>query len=141
VVPGKYLFDIASASFGDDQHKYCALASGADGQISALGINEKGKVLWSQKLPGVPELPVENLSTGMLPTSATQKARHWVLLAPDSSLHFVAADGKLLDQFNYGSELRAVAVIEHDGKSVLLASTPDGVEAWQIGVHETKPDD
>ncbi|MCG8585088.1 MAG: hypothetical protein MI757_10280, partial [Pirellulales bacterium] len=134
IVPGHVLFDIRSAEFEDQEHKYCALATGGQGQISALGVDEKGDVSWTRRLPGVPHLAIDYVTTGVLPTADSKKSWHWVLLAPDSSIHFVGADGEVLDKFNYGSEVRAVAVVEHEGKSILLASTPAGVEAWEIGL-------
>jgi thiol-disulfide isomerase/thioredoxin len=140
VVPNQILFDVFSAEF-DGAQKYCVLASGAKSQIAALGIDEKGEVLWTHELPGVPELVIEHVSTGMLPTSSTSKARHWVLLAPDSSIQFIDAEGELLDQFNYGSQLRAIAVVEHNGKSILLASTSESVDAWELGVSEGAEDE
>lgn len=133
IVPGHFIIDIFSADLtGDDKPEFCALAAGAEGAVVALGIDEKGDVIWNLPLPGVPELAIDHVAYGALWPGDEHGKRQWVLLAPDSSLHFVSPDGTVLDSFNYGRPVRAVAVVEHDGESLLIVSHSDGVDAWSV---------
>jgi hypothetical protein len=56
----------------------------------------------------------------------------WVLPSADGSIHILSDEGKLIDQFNYGSALTGIAVTTIDGKPALLVATPTGIDAWQV---------
>ena len=56
-------------------------------------------------------------------------ARQWLLPGSDGSIHVLAADGTLIDRFNYGEQVNGLATVEIDGKPVLLISSANGVEA------------
>jgi hypothetical protein len=56
----------------------------------------------------------------------------WILPGPDGSIHFIAADGKPLDKFNYGAALQGLATVEIDGRPVLVVASANGVEAWKV---------
>ena len=43
-----------------------------------------------------------------------------------------AADGTLIDRFNYGEQVNGLATVEIDGKPVLLISSANGVEALRV---------
>ena len=77
---------------------------------------------------------IEAVTTGdLLP----EKPRHWLLAGADGTIHLVAADGKPIDSFAYGTELTGLATAQWDGKHVLLVSTVGGVDAWQVEPPET----
>ncbi len=122
---------------GDGTSEVCvlAVALGPDAQpvldtIDALGIDATGKVLWSHSLVrGVHRQFIEPVITGnVLPTGPKQ----WLFAAADGTVTVIAADGQLVDSFAYGAELAGLATAQWDGKPVLLVSTPEVVEAWQI---------
>ena len=141
-VPGHFLVDIVSADLNDDgQPELCTLATGAEGTLVALGIDMKGDVAWNYPLPGVPRLAVEHIKTVNLPKASGGSASYWLLLAPDSSLHVVDSDGELLDKFSYGADVVSAVIVENEGKRILLVSTSDGVDAWQVSMRSQKPDE
>ena len=72
------------------------------GQFTALGLNPKGEVLWKYALPSGTQQPVEPIVVGrLLPGTA----RQWLLPGSDGSIHVLAADGTLIDRFNYGEQV------------------------------------
>jgi thiol-disulfide isomerase/thioredoxin len=130
-VPGRLLHWIVAADLtGDTQPELCALAAPTLGENVAIGLNLKGEQLWTYPLPkGVYQLPIEPVVAGrLLPGTAGQ----WLLSGADGSIHVIAADGKLLDRFNYGSVLAGLATAELNGKPLLLVSTADALEAWKV---------
>lgn len=121
---------VAADLTGDQKSELCALAPTPEGDLTAIGLGPKGEALWTYPLPrGVHERPIEPVSAGhLLPGEAGQ----WILVAADGSIHFVAADGKSIDQFNYGSPVTGVAGLKWDGRNVLLVATPEGIDAWEV---------
>jgi len=97
-------------------------------------VGPTGEVRWTYPLPrGVQERPIEPVSAGLLlPGDAGQ----WLLVAADGSLHFIAADGKAIDRFNYGNTVTGVAALKWGGRHMLLVATPDGVDAWEVQAPE-----
>jgi thiol-disulfide isomerase/thioredoxin len=121
---------VAADLTGDQKSELCALAPTPEGDLTALGIGAKGEMLWAYPLPrGVHERPIEPVSVGDLLPGQT---RQWILVAADGSLHFLAADGKPIDQFSYGNTVTGVAGLKWDGRHVLLVATPEGLDAWEV---------
>jgi peroxiredoxin len=121
---------------GTSEISVLAVAIGPDGQpvpdtIDAMGIDAAGQVLWSHSLVrGVHREYIEPMVPGnVFPTGPKQ----WLIAAADGTITVIAADGQLVDSFAYGAELSGLATAQWDGKPVLLVSSPQAVEAWQIG--------
>ena len=115
---------------GDGQPEICGLAPVEGGHMEAVGLNLEGEELWSYPLPpGVHEHEIEAVTAGkLLPGSSGQ----WLLPAADGTIHILDAGGKPIDVFAYGKRLTGLATAEWDGKAVLLVSTSEGVDAWQV---------
>lgn len=131
VVPNRSLGWITAADLNaDGQPELCGLVPVEGGNVVAVGLNLQGQELWSYPLPrGVHEHQIEAVTSGnLLGTGPDQ----WILAAADGSIHVIAADGELLDRFNYGAVLTGLATAEWDGRPVLLVATPQGVDAWQV---------
>ena len=94
-----------------------------------LGLTDQGEVLWTYPVAfGMQEYPIEPVSAGqVLPEGPKQ----WLVAACDGSIHFLSADGKPLDHFNYGTALTGLAAARIDGKPTLLVATPGG--PWRHG--------
>ena len=102
-------------------------------QTVAVGVNLKGRELWSYPLPqGFLPQPVEPIIAGKLTSGA---AGQWLLPA-DGSIHILDADGTLLDRFNYGAALCGLATAEIDGKPALIVATAGTVEGLAGGVRK-----
>ncbi len=56
----------------------------------------------------------------------------WLLPAADGSIHILAPDGQLIDQFNSGSVLRGLATFMLEGRPVLVVSSDRGLEAFTV---------
>ena len=119
---------------GSGQEDWCGVTFVPDpqqtsGQFTALGLIPTGKVLWKYALPSGTQQAVEPIVVGrLLPGTA----RQWLLPGSDGSIHILAADGTLIDHFNYGSQISGLATVEIDGKPVLLISSASGVEALRM---------
>lgn len=115
---------------GDGQTCWCALALDGKGQGFAMGISLTGEVLWTYELPkGMPTQPVEPVVAGRLKTSGPGA---WILPGCDGSIHFVGADGKPIDRYNYGAGVGGLATVELDGRAVLLISSENGLQAYEV---------
>jgi hypothetical protein len=119
---------------GNGPETWCGVMFVADpqqtsGQFTAVGLNTNGEVQWKYPLPPGTQQAVESVVVGrVLPGSASQ----WLLPGSDGSIHIVAADGKPIDHFNYGTQVSGVATVEIDGKPVLLISSANGIEALRV---------
>ncbi len=131
VVPRRFLQSIVAADLaGDGQWRYCAVASRKLGENLVLGFNLKGEDLWNYTLPqGFQSQPIEPIIAGKLTAGA---AGQWLLPGPDGSIHILDADGRLVDQFNYGAALCGLATVEIDGKPALIVATPGSIEALGV---------
>ena len=130
-VDGRTLHWIVAADLtGDGQLEWCGMAAPKFGDNIAVGLNLKGEELWHYTLPGgIQPKPVEQIVFGRLAPVADDQ---WLLPGPDGSIHVIAADGKLLDRFNYGAVIGGLAVAEHDGRTLLIVSSPSGLEGWRV---------
>jgi hypothetical protein len=113
---------------GDGQMEYLGLASSAAGADTAMGINLAGEELWNHPLPrGVQKHPIEMVLWGDLVGEGSQQ---WIVAGPDGSIHLIAANGTVIEQFNYGAALAGLAVTRINGKPALVVATAAGVDAW-----------
>ena len=130
-----FLFIVSADLDGDAEPELCALCLVEQGDFVAVGLDPEGKVLWRYPLPrGMHEYPLEPVSAGQL---VGDGPRQWLLAAADGSIHVLGADGKPIDRFNYGAPLTGLATAEWNGKRVLLVSTLQSVDAWQVEPPET----
>jgi peroxiredoxin len=114
---------------GDGQYSWCGISLGQDRQLTALGLNLRGEVLWNFPLPkGAPQ-PVESILIGGITPGGP---KHWIIPGCDGSINVVAADGQVVDRFNYGAAVTGVATYLLDGKAVIAVASQDGVEAFKI---------
>ncbi|MEX2188595.1 MAG: hypothetical protein WD875_17435 [Pirellulales bacterium] len=104
-------------------------------QLVALGLATDGAALWEYVLPpGMYGTQIQALLWGRL----VGDADHWIIAAPDGSIHLLAADGKPLDYFNLGELPTGIAATTIDGKPALVAATKNGVvEAFRLEAAET----
>src|SRR5262249_49269179 len=117
-LPGLMLETITTADLGGSQKwQLCALARNTDGDPLVVGISPRGEEAWHYNMPpGFYRTPVEPLTTAWL--SGPEKA--WLIAGPDGSIHWLAADGKLIDSFHYGTMLSGVASARFGDASVLI---------------------
>lgn len=121
---------VASDLRGDGQPLWCGIVAGAPGETQVVGFSLSGDVLWDYTLPpGEQQQPIEPIVAGRITRDGPGQ---WILPAPDGSIHFISADGKLLDKFNYGAMLQGLAAIEIDGQPALVVATENGLEAWKV---------
>jgi thiol-disulfide isomerase/thioredoxin len=115
---------------GDGRTECCAIASTKIGVESAVGLSHTGDVLWTYDLPvgAHPNAALEMVATGPLDGDVGQ----WVLAGADGSIHIIAIDGKLIDQFNVGAAISGLAAPTIDGRGTLVVATDGGVDAWHV---------
>lgn len=134
-VEGRFPVTIRSGDLnGDGQTEFCTISPTLSGGQVVVGLNPDATEAWNYELPpGVHQQPIEMLTSGILTPDGQQA---WIVAAPDGSLHLIAADGTLIDRFNYGAELTGLAMLNTGQENLLLVSTrsEDGgkVEAWAI---------
>jgi thiol-disulfide isomerase/thioredoxin len=130
-VPGQMFHWIVAADLdGQEPLELCGLSARELGVSEAVGVNLKGEQLWTYPLPkGVHMRPIELIIPGRLKNEGPGQ---WLLPAADGSIHVIAADGKPIDEFNYGNALDGLATAQIDGKPVLLVASSEGVEAFQV---------
>ena len=130
-LPNRSMAWLAAADLdGDGQPELCGLTPVEAGHVEAVGLNLEGEELWSYPLPrGVHEHQIEAVTAGKL---LPAKSGQWILAAADGTIHILDAGGKLIDVFAYGKTLAGLTATEWDGKRVLVVSTTEGVDAWQV---------
>jgi peroxiredoxin len=135
LVPNWPIGSIRAADLrGDGKPLWAALSVGREGQTVIVGTNLQGEALWTYPLPkGLPRQPIEPIIPGRITVDGPGV---WILPGADGSIHFIAADGKPIDQFNYGATLGGLATAVIDGKPVLLVASENGLEALRIEANE-----
>ncbi len=115
---------------GDGRAEYAGLALGGQlGENLLVGIAPGGTVLWRYQLPSGPPMPTTvPLHAGRL----VGRQPHWIAVGVDSSLHFVSAQGKLLDRFNYGKPIQGVAVVPTKPHPLLVVASPEGLSGYEV---------
>ncbi|MEN6457691.1 MAG: redoxin domain-containing protein [Thermoguttaceae bacterium] len=128
---------IAAADLrGDGQPLFCGLPATAVGENLAIGFSLRGEQLWKHQLPdGVPPRPIEPIIAGRVTQHAPGQ---WLLPGPDGSIHILAADGTLLDKFNYGEPLQGMTTVDIDGRPTLVVATEKAIEAWRVDAEPRK---
>jgi hypothetical protein len=122
-----------TSRFNDaSQAAYAAIAIDAKGAPSIVGLsNILLEEQWSYPLPGGSfQRPVDFVASGKL---RSESKGEWIAGWSDGSIHIVSEDGNFDDTFNTGSEIRGIAVLEREGKPLLVVSTPNEVLAWEVG--------
>ena len=128
---GRFMRWIVSSDLdGDEFSEYCGLGLVERHGDIAVGFGLDGRELWHYDLPkGNHQLPIEPIASGPLPG---RKAKVWAIAGADGSIHLVSATGEAIDHFNYGTELSGLALVELNGKPVLLVSSSEGLVAWEM---------
>jgi hypothetical protein len=129
-VPRQNVQLIVSADLkGDGKLAFCGLAPNEKSML-VVGLTDQGELLWTYPIAlGMQEYPIEPVSAGQFLSTGPKQ---WVVAACDGSIHFLSADGKPIDHFNYGAALCGLAAARIDGKPTLLVATPAGVEGWEV---------
>lgn len=118
---------------GNGELSYCGIWVSREGQATAVGLNPKGETLWSYPMPKGPWQQVcEPIIVGRFAPDSQAAPARWILPWSDGSIHILSADGKLIDQFNFGAAVNGLATMQLDGKPVLLVATGDGLEAFRV---------
>lgn len=130
-VTGRFIYTLFGPARPDDHDPIIVgFSLGQQGETTIVGFRSDSTEVWSYPMPiGVHQNPIEPAASGYLFDSETPQR---VLAGADGSLHVLAEDGKPIDSFYYGSELRGLAIAKTLGSAVLCVSTPDGVEAWTV---------
>ena len=135
---------VSSEAAGDQSSdpadwKLAALSATGPAELVALGLDRQGKIVWEYPLPaGVRNTPCEVMVAGRLNLGG---AGQWLLTGPDGSIHLVAADGQVIDNFYYGQELTGIGTAQIDGQSLLLVATAHELTAWRVSADETPADE
>ncbi len=115
---------------GDSAAPYCGISYGLEGRRLAIGLSPDAKSLWRYNLPA------ESFSTQVrFVTSARlldDHAAHWMIAGGDGSLHIISQDGRFADHFGTGKLIAGMAGGRLASAGVIVVSTPDGVQAWQV---------
>jgi peroxiredoxin/outer membrane lipoprotein-sorting protein len=109
---------------------WCGGAAARLSDNTVVGFTPAGESLWSYTPPpGIAPRPIEPIIPGK---TLLGSAGQWLLPGPDGSIHILAADGKLIDKFNYGAVLQGLATVAVDGRPVLVVATAGKLEALKI---------
>jgi thiol-disulfide isomerase/thioredoxin len=132
VVPGHAIVAL-QPEFGKSEW-HCGVSQLNPSQYSVVAFNEEGKVQWEYSLPeGAYKMlpPISRMDPG-------DKTDGCLVAGPDGSLHFLDADGALVDRFDYGSPINDLAVMPTDDGIFLWVSAGGRLTAWWIQeeIHE-----
>ena len=107
----------------------CALCANQNAYM-LVGFNMRSEILWTYELPqGIPKRPIDYLtSADVMPNGDSI----WIALGSDGSIHFIDADGMLIDRFNHGQFVYGLTTANWNGQRVLILSDEQGVKAYQI---------
>ena len=106
----------------------CGLAVEAVGRYQAIGFAADGEPLWRFKLPdGEYSHQVERIQHVELNGKPA-----WMIAAADGTIFWLDLEGKLIDQFQYGSPLTGLSLTNSGDDAILLVSTIENLTAWRL---------
>ena len=126
----RFYWIAAAQLVSPEQVDLCALSAPDIGKNEAFGINLNGDLLWAYQMPdGTPGSIINRVISGhVYPMQNSQ----WILLAADSSIHFISESGRPVEAFNYGSFVAGIAAVTLGDQEALLISSRSGVEAISL---------
>jgi len=126
------LFHLVTARFPEPRSTaYCGLSYDAQGKLVVVGIDAKLDEVWSYAMPvDTYHGQLQVVTSGQL---LERPGGQWLVAGRDGSIHVIAHDGGLSDQFHYGEHLTGLAMTRIGSKGVLLVATQKGVDAWLAG--------
>lgn len=103
-------------------------------QFVVLGLAADGRPAWQYPLPpGIHNTQIQAVQWGRV----VGDVEHWIVAAPDGSIHMMTADGTALDRFSLGAIPTGIAAATVDGQPALVVATKDGtVEAFRLEAAE-----
>ncbi len=113
----------------DEQQTRCGISSVKAGRYAVVAFDRNGKVAWSYDLPpgeyqgSIP--PIQRIDLPDLKDSV-------VVAGPDGSLHFLSAQGELIDRFDYGDSISGLAARVTEKDPFLWVSAGNRLTAWRI---------
>lgn len=131
MVPGRVLrWSLITDIDGDGQSDYGCVAASKLGVESVVGLTPTGQILWEYNLPvgAQPNAALEMLTTGRL----VGNKNWWIVAGADGSIHFLDADGNLVDRFNVGAAISGLTVATIEGRGALVVATEKGIDAWLV---------
>ena len=121
---------VAADLLNNGQPLWCGGAAAGLNDNTVIGFTPAGERLWNYSPPpGIAPRPIEPIIPGKV---LLGRSGQWLLPGPDGSIHILAADGKLVDKFNYGAVLQGLATVDIDGRPVLVVATAGKLEALKI---------
>ena len=116
----------------------CAIGTDAQGQWLAVGLNQDLQQIWS--------VPIGNqrFETQIDPVTFAyddvQGQGFWGIASAEQSLKLISLDGKLVDEWRLGQDLRGVELTTSPSGFLVIFSTEQDVQAWDIATRDNSPD-
>lgn len=128
-VAGKTLKQVFAAAYPPPAPSmFAALADNPQGRQLFVAFNGQFVEQWNYPLPTRSE------RTAVEPVRSTLLFRDrrpfWLLAAADGTVHLISADGSFSDFFSLGVPIQGIAALRHDGNTLVMLSTAEGVTAW-----------
>ena len=117
------------AAHNPDEDSHAGLAVEDLGQYSAVGFTSRGKLLWEYEFPkGEYARQVQQIQYVDMP----KFGKCWMFAAPNGTLYWFDASGKLIDSFSCGQLLSGIAFQRLADQALLILGTPSELTAWAI---------
>lgn len=116
---------------GDGKNEICAIIPNSnDEMLNVVEIERDGSHVWTHTIPfGSHKQPIERISSGYL---FEKETKTWLVAGYDGTVYFFDSNGERKDFFSYGREISGFALLEWDGKTVLVLSSPESLTAWEL---------
>ena len=115
---------------GDGSLACCGITYGREGERLAIGFARDTEPRWHY------QLPAGSFATRIRFVASAQlldgESRQWFIAGPDGSVHIVNQDGQFTDSFQTGQILTGLAGGQYAHQGILVVSTEETVEAWQV---------
>jgi hypothetical protein len=110
---------------------FCGIAYGTDGRRLALGLTAQSQSHWRYNLPAG-SFPNQIRFVAAAPLLDDARAPQWLIAGPEGSLHIISQDGKFTDYFQTGAALTGIAGGRRGPQGILVISSDQGLEAWDV---------
>ncbi|MGI9518728.1 MAG: TlpA family protein disulfide reductase, partial [Pirellulaceae bacterium] len=108
----------------------CVIGTDRQGQWTAVGLDHQLQQKWSVPV-GSQRFDTQIESIAFAHRAGT-RAGFWAIAGADGSIRLISDDGRLVDTWATGAQLRGIALVAEDHHYLVILSTDEQVQAWSL---------
>lgn len=113
----------------DGMEEYLGLSFVTETMLRVIAFDQKLKEHWSFETALLPRPPIAH---SLQVTNNGETIPYWLVALADGSISLVRLDGASSDFFRLGAEILHAEIVQHEGKNILITTTPKRIFAQEL---------